>query len=323
MEGENFHWFGRWFRAIVDNVGLIVKGKRAEVGMVVLALLGEGHVLIDDFPGTGKTTLAKTLAASIEGSWNRVQFTPDLLPSDVTGGMIFNQRDTAFEFHAGPIFANVVLGDEINRASPKTQSALLQVMEESQVTVDGITHNVPHPFIVLATQNPVEQSGTYPLPEAQLDRFMIKLRLGYPNHDAEVAMLESVGSGQRPSDVSPIIEASEVAQMIAAVHTIKLQSSMQSYIVRLCDYTRDPERMPELRLGVSPRGAVALMQMARAKAAADSRNYVNVDDVVAVAPFVMGHRMLLTPQAELDDVTTSSLVQRTLRDVKHPDLKRV
>lgn len=318
VNGDDFAWFERWFAALVDNVGLSIKGKRREVGMVVLALFSGGHVLLEDYPGTGKTTLAKALAASIDGSWNRVQFTPDLLPSDVTGGMVYNQRESAFEFHRGPIFSNIVLADEINRASPKTQSALLQVMEESQVTVDGATHDVPNPFIVVATQNPVEQAGTYRLPEAQLDRFMIKLSVGYPGHDAEVEMLDSVGKGERPSDIPSIIAASEVAEMVDAVRDVHMATAIQSYIVRLCDFTRNRTLMPELRLGVSPRGAIALMQMSRAAAAATGRGYVNVDDVTSVAHFVMAHRMLLTPESELNGLDASSLVEKALREVEQP-----
>lgn len=316
MAQEDFSWFQQWFTTLVDNVGLIVKGKREEVGMVVLALFAEGHVLLEDFPGTGKTTLAKSMSASINGSWNRVQFTPDLLPADVTGGVIFNQAEASFEFHEGPIFANVVLADEINRASPKTQSALLQVMEEGEVTVDGTTHAVPQPFVVIATQNPIEQEGTYRLPEAQLDRFMIKLGLGYPDHDSEVDMLTSVGAGHRPADIEPIVSAEEVARMISSVREVHVDDSIKSFIVRLCNHTRSD--LPEARLGVSPRGAVALMAMARALAASQGRGYVNVDDVRVVAPFVMAHRVLLTPNAELDGVSPIELIERTIAAVPAP-----
>lgn len=313
---DDFSWFQEWFTALVDNVGLIVKGKREQVGMVVLALFAEGHVLLEDYPGTGKTTLAKSMSASIDGSWNRVQFTPDLLPADVTGGMIFNQKESSFDFYQGPIFANVVLADEINRASPKTQSALLQVMEEGEVTVDGTTHSVPKPFVVIATQNPIEQEGTYRLPEAQLDRFMVKLSVGYPDHDAEVSMLESVGAGNRPDDIQSIVAIEEVAQMVGAVRKVHLDDAIRSFIVRLCHHTRT--ELPETRLGVSPRGAVALMSMSRALAASQGRGYVNVDDVRIVAPYVMGHRLLLTPNAELDGVSVADLVDRTIAAVPAP-----
>ncbi len=314
---QDLQWFQQWFGAIVDNIGQVVKGKREQVGIVVLALFAEGHVLLEDFPGTGKTTLAKSISASVEGSWNRVQFTPDLLPADVTGGMVFNQQQHTFDFHKGPIFANVVLADEINRASPKTQSALLQVMEEGEITVDGTTHAVPNPFIVLATQNPVEQEGTYRLPEAQLDRFMIKLTMGYPNHDAEVDMLRTVGSGIGAANISPIVKMSEIANMISAVREVHLEDSIRSYIVRLCDFTR--HQLEETRLGVSPRGAVALMNMARSMAASQGRGFVNVDDVRTVAPYVMSHRLILTPSAELDRVAPESLIGRAIDEVGAPE----
>jgi len=315
----DFAWFQRWFASLVDHVGQVVKGKPHEIGMVMLAMFAGGHVLLEDYPGTGKTTLAKCLASSISGSWNRIQFTPDLLPSDVTGGRVFNQQTSSFDFHAGPIFANIVLADEINRASPKTQSALLQVMEEAEVTIDGTTHSAPRPFLVIATQNPIEQSGTYRLPEAQLDRFMIKLSLGYPDHDAEVAMLESIDRGEKAANLEALISADEISQMSQAVRTVHLEPTIRSYIVRLCAYTRDHAANPKLRLGVSPRGAVAMMAMSKAMAAAQGRSYVNVEDVDRVAAFVMPHRMLLTPTAELDGVSPVDLVQTAVSEVRSPE----
>lgn len=321
MDGSDYGWFQQWFSAIVDNIGQVVKGKRDQVGMVTLAVFAQGHVLLEDYPGTGKTTLAKSISSSVEGSWNRIQFTPDLLPSDVTGGMVFNQREQTFDFHRGPIFANVVLADEINRASPKTQSALLQVMEEGDITVDGTTHAVPKPFVVLATQNPVEQEGTYRLPEAQLDRFMIKISLGYPNHDSEVDMLRTVGEGIGAESISPIVKVADIASMITEVRKVHLEDAIRSYIVRLCDHTR--HQLEEVRLGVSPRGAVSMMNMARAMAASQARSYVNVDDVRTVAPYVMGHRLLLTPAAELDRISAESLIGRTLDVVDAPAPVRV
>lgn len=321
MNGTDYAWFQQWFSAIVDNIGQVIKGKSDQVGMVTLAIFAQGHVLLEDYPGTGKTTLAKSISSSIDGSWNRIQFTPDLLPSDVTGGMIFNQREQTFDFHRGPIFANVVLADEINRASPKTQSALLQVMEEGDITVDGTTHPVPKPFVVLATQNPIEQEGTYRLPEAQLDRFMIKIGLGYPDHDSEVDMLRTVGEGIGAESISSIVKISDIANMIVEVRKVHLEDAMRSYIVRLCDHTR--KHLEEVRLGVSPRGAISMMNMARAMAASQARNYVNVDDVRTVAPYVMGHRLLLTPAAELDRISPAALVGRTLEAVDAPAAVRV
>lgn len=315
---SDYSWFSGWFRSLVENVSQVVKGKPDEVGMVLLALFAKGHVLLEDVPGTGKTTLAKAIAASLDGEWNRIQFTPDLLPADVTGGMIFNQRENTFEFHKGPIFANVVLADEINRASPKTQSALLQVMEEAQVTVDGETYDAPSPFIVIATQNPIEQEGTYRLPEAQLDRFMIKLGLGYPGHDDEVAMLESIGAGIAPSGLQPILSMADVGEMVKSIQLVHMETTIRSYIVRLCAYTRNRAELPELALGASPRGAVALMNMSKAMAAAQSRGYVNVDDVRDVAPFVLAHRLLLTPEAELHRISQEDLVARTIEAVDAP-----
>ncbi|MEM9131344.1 MAG: MoxR family ATPase [Actinomycetota bacterium] len=322
MATDDLGLFQSWFTALIDSACAVVKGKRNEIGIAYLALFAEGHVLFEDNPGTGKTTLAKSLAATIGGDWNRVQFTPDLLPADVTGGMIFNQKDASFDFRPGPVFANVVLADEINRASPKTQSALLQVMEEGQVTVDGSTFDVKPPFIVLATQNPIEQEGTYRLPEAQLDRFLIKLSLGYPDHEAEIEMLESVSAGRKPEDLQPTATTDVVTQLIGVVRGVYVDRAIHDYIVKLCAFTRSRDHMPEVRLGASPRGAVGLMKMSRAMAASQARDYVTPDDVKRVAPYVLGHRLLLTPDAELKGVTTSELVHRVVDGVEPPEPAR-
>ncbi len=319
MATDDLGVFQTWFTSLVDSACAVVKGKRNEIGMAYLALFAEGHVLFEDNPGTGKTTLAKSLAATIGGDWSRVQFTPDLLPADVTGGMVFNQKESSFDFRPGPVFANVVLADEINRASPKTQSALLQVMEESQVTVDGVTFDVTPPFIVLATQNPIEQEGTYRLPEAQLDRFLVKLSLGYPDHQAEIEMLESVGAGRKPEHLPATASTEVISQLITMVRGIYVDRAIHDYIVKLCAFTRSRELLPEVRLGASPRGAVGLMKMSRAMAASQARAYVTPDDVKRVTPFVLGHRLLLTPDAELKGVTPAELVDRVVDGVEPPE----
>ncbi|MFV0306343.1 MAG: AAA family ATPase, partial [Desertimonas sp.] len=235
---QHAEWFSHWFNALIDNVGLVIKGKRDQVALALVCVFAEGHLLLDDVPGTGKTSLAKSIAHSITGSWNRVQFTPDLLPSDVTGGVVYNQSQGSFDFRRGAVFANVVLGDEINRASPKTQAALLEVMEERHVTVDGSTYDVPRPFVVIATQNPVEQEGTYRLPEAQLDRFLMRTSLGYPSHDFEVDVLRNLATGARPESLQPVMSTVEVARMIDVAESVHVEDSIRSYVVRLVAATR-------------------------------------------------------------------------------------
>jgi len=319
IEQQHADWFSQWFNTVLNNIGTVIKGKPDQIAMALVCLFAEGHLLLEDMPGTGKTSLAKSIANSIHGSWNRIQFTPDLLPSDVTGGLIYNQGTGDFTFRPGPIFSNVVLADEINRASPKAQSAMLEVMEERQVTVGLRTRDVPRPFVVIATQNPIEQEGTYRLPEAQLDRFLMRTSLGYPDHDSEVDVLRTNAAGVMPSSIQAVMSTDDVRRLIEIAGAVHLEDPIRSYIVRLADATR---RMPELRLGVSTRGCIAMMKSGRALAAAQGRVFVTADDIKSVAPAVMGHRMLLTPEVELRGSTTDELVEQVLQSVDAPNTVR-
>jgi MoxR-like ATPase len=301
--------------ALVKNIGEVIKGKPETIRLVVTCLLAEGHLLIEDVPGVGKTTVARALAASIHGSWGRIQFTPDLLPSDVTGVTVFNQGTREFEFHPGSVFANVVVADEINRASPKTQSALLEVMEERQVTVDGEARPVPRPFVVVATQNPIEMDGTYRLPEAQLDRFLMRISVGYPDAMAERQVLVNEDGGRRIRSLQPVVSASDVVHMIDQVATVHVSEPLQDYIVALSAATRV---LPEVRLGVSPRGSLALLRAMRALAAASGRSYAIPEDAKALAVHVLAHRIILQPDAELRGATAADVVRRVLDAVPVP-----
>ena len=307
--------FAQNFDAILRNISLVVKGKEDAIRMALTCLFAEGHLLIEDVPGTGKTTLAKAMAQSIDGSWQRIQFTPDLLPTDVTGVQIFNRQKSQFEFHPGGVFANIVVADEINRASPKTQSALLEVMEEHQVTVDSTPYLVPRPFIVVATQNPVEHDGTYNLPEAQIDRFMMRLSIGYPSLADEVSIIANDANGQRAEDLGAVVSAPEVRRMIALTDKVYLAPKLQEYLVRVIAATR---QLPELRLGVSPRGSVALARATRSFAASNGRSYVTADDIKDLAPIVLPHRMILTPEAELQGYRSIDLLNGILEAIPVP-----
>jgi MoxR-like ATPase len=277
-------------------ISRVVEGKPDVVRLALAVLLAEGHLLIEDVPGVGKTTLAKALARSIDGSVRRIQFTPDLLPSDVTGVAVYDQESRAFEFKPGAVFANVVVADEINRASPKTQSALLECMEERQVTVDGVTYELARPFMVLATQNPLEMEGTYPLPEAQRDRFTARVSMGYPDREAELAMLDERATTDPLTELTPVMDAASVRRLVAAVGRLHVAEPLRRYVVSLVEATR---RSPDLRLGASPRAGLQLLRAARATAALAGRDHVLPDDVQAMAVPVLAHRLLLTPDAVL------------------------
>jgi MoxR-like ATPase len=301
------------FHALADNIERVVKGKRDTIELALTCLFSEGHLLIEDVPGTGKTTLARCLAASIEADFARVQFTPDLLPSDITGVTVYRQNTGAFEFLPGPVFANIVLGDEINRASPKTQSALLEVMEERRVTADGTTHPVPRPFMVLATQNPVDMGGTYPLPEAQLDRFLMRITVGYPDHASEVAVLKGAGADTAPESLSPVAGAREIAELMASAAEVQVADTLYDYLVRVVAATR---ALPDVRLGASPRGSVALLRAVRVRAASQSRPYAFPEDIKALAGPVLAHRLILTPEAELSGRTGTDVIEEVLATVE-------
>ncbi|MEU0765217.1 MoxR family ATPase [Streptomyces microflavus] len=305
---------------MAENVNAVVLGKPEVVRLALTALFAQGHVLLEDVPGVGKTTLARAVAATVQGQWRRIQFTPDLLPSDVSGVTIFNQATRGFEFHPGPVFANIVIADEINRASPKTQSALLEVMEERQVSVEGARRPLPEPFIVAATQNPVEYEGTYPLPEAQLDRFLLKLTVPLPNRDEELGVLRAHHAGFDPRDlgaagVRPVAGVADLAAAREAVGRVHVAEPVLGYIVDLCRATRTA---PALELGASPRGATGLLSTAKAWAWLAGRDHVTPDDVKATARPTLRHRLRLRPEVELEGVGVDMVLDTVLATVPTP-----
>lgn len=316
---EQAYWFAETFDRLSQNVGLAVLGKPEVIRLALTALLAEGHVLLEDAPGTGKTQLAKALAATVHGTHSRIQFTPDLLPSDVTGVTIYDQASHRFEFHKGPVFASIVLADEINRASPKTQSALLEVMEEGRVTIDGIRHQVGRPFMVIATQNPIEQAGTYRLPEAQLDRFLIKTSIGYPDLTATEAILADVNNWDRSRLVRELITTEAVADMAELVAGVHIDPAVLRYTAQLAEETRAD---PTTRVGVSVRGTMAILRAAKVWAASEGRTFVLPDDVKALALPVWHHRIVMDPEAEFRGATGDTVVARVLADIAAPQARQ-
>jgi len=320
MTAEEAARFAATLDRLVGAVEEVLLGKNRVIRLAFTAFLSEGHLLLDDVPGTGKTSLARAMAQSVAGTSNRVQFTPDILPGDITGVTVYDQRSGLFEFHPGPVFANIVLADEINRASPKTQSALLEVMEEGQVTVDGQTHPVGHPFMVIATQNPVEQAGTYRLPEAQLDRFLMRSSIGYPDHASTIRILEGADQRAHAHQVAAQLDADEIIDLAALARTVYVDPTIHDYVSRMVDATRTAG---EVRLGVSVRGALALIRAAKTHAAGRGRHYVVPDDIKALAEPVLAHRLILDPEAEFDGVTASNMIAQVLIETPPPSTRQV
>ena len=313
--------FKEMFDTLSHQIETVIRGKRRAIHLALVCLFAEGHLLVEDVPGVGKTSLAKAIARSVGGTWRRIQFTPDLLPSAVTGVSVWDRAAGDFEFRPGAVFANVVLADEINRASPKTQSALLEAMEEQQVTVDAQTYPLPSPFLVIATQNPVELEGTYPLPEAQLDRFLLRLRIGYPDREAELAILDAQDtSAIAPEDLEPITDAHVVAEWSRALGQVHVAPELRGYVVDIVEATRHHR---DLLLGVSPRGALGLQRAARALAASIGRAYVVPDDVKLLAPAVLEHRLMLSSEAITRGVSAGDVLTSILDSVAVPAAHRL
>lgn len=296
---------------LIENVEQVIVGKRQAIEFIMVALLCEGHVLLEDVPGSGKTMLARSIAASLGISFKRIQCTPDLLPNDITGVSIFNQKSGEFEFKPGPIFVNILLADEINRATPRTQAALLEAMQEQQVTVDGVTRDLPRPFLVLATQNPIEYEGTFPLPEAQLDRFLMRLSLGYPSRADERQILTNLWREHPITRIGKVVDGQELSALQKRVWDVNVDTTLQDYIVDLAEATR---RHPDLSLGVSPRGTLALLKGAQALAAVRGRDYVVPEDIKTLVPLTLAHRLILKPEAELRGRTARSILEDILEN---------
>jgi MoxR-like ATPase len=301
----------RFANQVIDNVEKVIVGKRAAIELIVVSLLCEGHVLLEDVPGSGKTMLARSIAVSLGNTFKRVQCTPDLLPNDITGVSIFNQKSGEFEFRAGPIFVNILLADEINRATPRTQSALLEAMQEQQVTVDGVTRELPRPFLVLATQNPVEYEGTFPLPEAQLDRFLMRLSLGYPSQEDERRILVNLWREHPITKLTAVVDGNEILGLQKMIWDVHVDETLQAYITALAAATRTH---PDLALGISPRGSLALFKAAQALAAVRGRDHVLPDDIKYLAPVSLPHRFIVTPEAELRGRTASAILTDILEN---------
>ncbi len=318
-ETRDWQAFADRFQTLQDNVERVVRGKHEPIRLALVALIAEGHLLIEDVPGVGKTMLAKAIARSIDCSFRRIQFTPDMLPTDITGVNVFNQERGDFEFRPGAVFANVVLGDEINRASPKTQSALLECMEERQVTIDAETHILGTPFIVIATQNPVEHEGTYPLPEAQLDRFMLRLSVGYPTAEVEADILASHTAGDQLAEIAPVCDARDVAELIALAREVHVAPAIRAYIVAVMEASR---RHADVYLGASPRASIMLLRASRAYAAAERRDFVIPDDVKTLARPVLGHRIIVTADAAMSGRDTAAVIDDILTTVEVPVAER-
>jgi len=312
---DDLAWFSEQFQAVSSNIERVIQGKRDVIDLIVMSLLSEGHVLLEDVPGVGKTLLAKSLSRSINCGFQRIQFTPDLLPSDITGVSVWDRERSTFVFRPGPVFANIVLGDEINRASPKTQAALLEAMEERQVTIDGTTRELEAPFMVIATQNPIEHEGTYPLPEAQLDRFMMQLVMGYPSRSKELEMLEAHGRTSTYADLEAVLSAEDIVRMVGIARRIHVSDPVKEYLVDTVEATRQD---PDLLLGASPRATLFLQRAARTRAAVDGRHYATPDDVKAMLKPVLTHRLILRPEAQMRGAVLTEIVDGIAQGVPVP-----